>query len=197
VVGELNLKLWVDVYCIVEWAREDELPIKQDIKLRVWSNDPKFLHLQEREAIEGETSLDELPSHIRAVIENMCGDSDSGRVIYRCHFDKANPGQRGPKYHLQFGGEPAGEEFCWLPEIIPLPRIVHTPLDLILTCELVAANFYPTEYQEIRKDLTWRSVLYQSQTNLLERYYQECLNALGETHREESGSLLEYLWNPK
>jgi hypothetical protein len=196
-VDELGYTVWVDVYCAVEWLKEDTLPDKQDIKIRVWSKEEAFLHRFERAAFD-ENSLEELDPTIREVFDKM-GDPDpvSGRVIYRCHLDKANDKQMGPRYHIQFGGEPASDEHCWLPDpIISLPRFVHSPHDLILTCELVASNFYLKEYEEIKKDPTWMSVLKHSQLNQLLAYYRECFDVLDNPHREGNGSLLlDHLWN--
>ncbi len=199
IVDELGYEVWVDVYCVVKWLREGAAPIEQDIKLRVWSKKQRFLHDFERRAFDEAGDVDKLEPSIREVIERMANpDSLSGRVIYRCHFDRAdqNPKQAGPEYHLQFGGKPEADELGWLPEIISLPRIVHPPFDLILICELIAANFYLKEYEEIRRETTWKSILHQSQMNMLVGYYQGCVEALEAFDRKENDSLLmSHLWN--
>lgn len=195
-VGELGYTVWVDVYCAVQWSEEEALPFEQDIKIRVWSKEDAFLHDFEHKAIE-ETPIEEMDPSIASVVDRMwASDPISGRVIYRCHFDKANGKQAGPTYHLQFGGAPEADEHCWLPNIISLPRFVHSPYDLLLTCELVASNFYLKEYEEIKKETTWMSVLRQSQANQLLGYYRGCLDALENADREGRGSLLlDHLWN--
>jgi hypothetical protein len=190
-VDELRKTLRVDVYCAVEWQDENAPPTSQDIKIRVWSNEDSFLHDFERQLINGRV----LSPAIEALAERMTGDAESGRVIYRCHFDRANENQAGPRHHLQFGGSPREGEYGFIPEVIDLPRLVQPPLDLILMCELIAMNFYPREYLEIRKEASWRSVVYQSQRNLLTSYYNSCTEALQRFEIEESGSLLEHLWN--
>lgn len=189
-----GLVMWADLFCTLEWEEEGTTPIEQVVQLRVWSNEPTFLYPNEREAVEEGRDVEELDPQIKEVVENMTG-VDSGRVIYRCHFDKANTGQPGPSYHVQFGGEPHAGECCWLPHIISVPRIVHTPFDLVLTCELIVANLYPDVYDGVKNDPNWKSIIYQSQANLLEGYYQNCAEALRKIRREESGSLLECLWN--
>jgi hypothetical protein len=197
IVDELKHEVWVDIYCAVEWLEEDALPERQDIKIRVWTTDLTFLHDYERTAYD-EQKPEELEPSIRAVIDRMTARDipASGRVIYRCHFDKANDKQSGPKYHLQFGGAPEADEQCWLPKVVSLPRLVHSPYDLILTCELVASNFYLKEYEDIKKEATWMSVLWQSQANQLLEYYRGCVNALEKYEREGRGSLLrDHLWN--
>jgi hypothetical protein len=61
---------------------------------------------------------------------------------------------------------------------------------------LVAANFYLKEYEEIKKETTWLSVLRQSQANQLIEYYKGCLDALEHSDGEGRGSLLlDHLWN--
>jgi hypothetical protein len=186
----------VDELGYVQWSKENAEPDEQDIKIRVWSNHHRFLHPFEVVAYDAVgRDIEKLEPEIGAVINSMTEGSDSGRVIYRCHFDKANAGQSGPKYHLQFGGAPQANECCWLPEVISLPRLVHSPYDLTLTCELVASNFYFEEYEEIQKNLTWRSVVNDSQRSLLENYYLQCLEAIQNPDREESSTLLKHLWN--
>jgi hypothetical protein len=189
-----SLSMWVDLFCTVKWAKEGEMPIEQVVQLRVWSNDSTFLSPLEREAIETEQDIEKIDPQIKEVVEKMTG-LDSGRVIYRCHFDKANSGQPGPKYHVQFGGESHAGECCWLPHIISVPRIVHAPFDLVLTCELVASNFYPDVYNGFKDEPNWKSIISQSQENLLEVYYQNCVESLKKIRREESNSLLQCLWN--
>ena len=39
------------------------------------------------------------------------------------------------------------DEVCWLSESVDRPRIAHPPFDLLLACEMVAANFFTSEYQ--------------------------------------------------
>lgn len=191
VVDELRKTLRVDVYCAIEWQDENAPPTSQDIKVRVWSNEHSFLHEFERQLMNEEIMSPE----IEALAEQMTGDSESGRVIYRCHFDRANENQAGPRYHVQFGGSPRNGEYGFIPEVIDLPRLIQPPLDLILICELIAMNFYPREYLEIRKEASWRSVVYQSQRDLLTTYYNSCNEALRRFEIDESGSLLEHLWN--
>jgi len=173
-----GLEPWVDLYCIVLWREEGALPVKQEIHLRVWSNNTNYVH---RPEWDSETVFNRLTDPVRPF---------DGRVILRCHFDLANPGQHGPKYHLQFGGEAREYELCWLPGIADLPRLVCPPMDLILACQLIAANFYWEEYIEFRETPEWIGTLRRSQGHLLKNYYKNCLNVL-----EQDRVLLDYLWN--
>lgn len=93
--------------------------------------------------------------------------------MLRCHFDLVNPKQDGPLYHLQIGGNPRAEEYCWYPKEFDLPRLIHQPLDTVLLCQLVIANYFPADYQEIRRDINWRWAV-----KSVERYLRFILPAL-------------------
>ncbi len=166
-----DVNFWVDLYCTVLWEDEGELPVEQDIHLRVWSDDPNYTF---RDAWDSDALRDKL---------------SSGRVLLRCHFDLANPDQQGPKYHLQYGGNPRDEEFCWFPKQVRLPRIPYPPMDLILVCQLVATNFFWDEYGEFHDTPEWKGALTRSQEHLLRTYYTECLDALSDD------LLAKHLWN--
>ena len=167
-----GINLWVDVYCRVFWEEEGALPVEQCIHLRVWSDEIDYIY---REDWDSEDVFDRL--------------TERGRVMFRCHFDLADLGQLGPEYHLQFGGNPQSDELCWLPEFMNLPRLPYPPVDLLLVCQLIAANFYWDEYAEFRETPEWRHALRRSQQYLLEDYYQGCLSALKED------LLVDHLWN--
>jgi len=172
-----GLDLWVDLYCTVRWT-EGVMPVEQIIHLRVWSDNEDLIWRPDWDSAD---VFDKLAD--QAVPRPR-------RVIFRCHFDRANPGQPGPKYHLQFGGDAQGQELCWSPKAMNLPRLVYPPMDLILTCQLIAANFYWEEYSEFRETREWIGTLRRSQGHLLKDYYEDCLNVL-----EQNRVLLDYLWN--
>lgn len=81
--------LWTDLYCTVLW-KEEPRPVKQDMHLRVWSH--KSNDCTYREGWDSDIVLDKLNRH---------SWPHEGRVMLRCHFDLADPGQPGPEYHLQ------------------------------------------------------------------------------------------------
>jgi hypothetical protein len=168
-----GMNLWTDLYCTVLWEEEEGLPVKQCIHLRVWSDEMDHIY---REDWDSEIVYNKL--------------TDEGRVMLRCHFDLANPGQPGPEYHLQFGGNPRENELCWFPEFMKLPRLPYPPMDLVLVCQLIAANFYWEEYTEFRETAEWINVLRNSQEYLLKDYYRGCLSAL------DQDLLVDHLWNP-
>jgi hypothetical protein len=167
-----GVQCWVDVYCTMLWADEGELPVKQDIHVRVWWSDLDAIF---RPEWDSETPFDKLAD---------------ARVMLRYHFDLANPNQEGPRYHVQAGGNAREDEFCWFPENLSLPRLPYPPMDLVLICQLIAANFYGQDYQAFRESAEWKGTLRKSQAHLLRGYYAACAGAI---EREED--LLDHLWN--
>jgi len=169
--------IWVDLYCKAFWNKEEYMPITQEICLRIWSNSENLIFRHDIDAEE---------------IFNKLADSTlPKRVMLRFHFDLADEGQPGPKYHLQFGGNARPEELCWFPESLKLPRLAFPPMDLILVCQLIAANLYWEEYNQFRETPEWLNALRNSQEHLLKNYYKDCLDALN-----QGNSLLKHLWNP-
>jgi len=167
-----GIPCWLDLYCKMLWKDEEELPVQQDITVRLWSNELDYIY---REDWDSPKIWDGLTD---------------ARVMARWHFDLANPGQDGPKYHLQFGGNAREKEWYWFPEIISLPRFTYPPMDLILICQMIAANFYYEDYSQLRKTPEWMSIVRKSQTHLALEYYQSCVTAI-----ERERSLLDDLWN--
>ncbi|HML22079.1 MAG TPA: hypothetical protein PKD09_10535 [Aggregatilinea sp.] len=167
----------VDLFCSVRWENDNELPVEQDICLRVWNQSAAYRDTWDHDRI----------------LETLCDDgrTNRNRVMLRCHFDLANIDQLGPRYHLQFGGNPREDELCWFPELINLPRFIYPPMDLVLVCEFVAASFFQDEYnKKLKKDKQWKSVLKLSQQHLLGSYYYQCHQAI-----ERGDSLVGHLWN--
>jgi len=172
----------VDIYCSIKWTDSD-LPVEQDIKIRVWSNHHLIVF---REGIDGERIEQELTNDARH-------RSNSGRVISRLHFDLARHDQGRseqfhPRYHLQVGGNQREYELCWHPKGFDIPRIPFQPMELFLTCQLVAANFFVTEYESIKRDGVWRGYLRHYQNVFWLEYYKECLKIV-----EEKESLIDHL----
>lgn len=167
-----DLDFQVDIYCDIKW-KGDDIPIKQDIKVRIWSKHRTTIFRPEMDSQRIEEQLDDVNRRY------------PGRVVSRFHFDKvyreASAGatfEPAPEYHLQIGGVPHDYELCWHPDKVNIPRLMHQPMELFLTCQMVAANFFWNEYQEIRKKGEWRQELLQYQKMLLVPHYQKCLDLL-------------------
>jgi hypothetical protein len=172
-----GLAVWADLCGAVRWCEEGAMPVEEVIHLRIWDESDHTYRAEWDSPVICEKLTD--PNR-----------HQQGRVMLRCHFDLANTGQDGPKYHLQIGGTALQEELCWLPAKMNLPRLVYPPMDLMLLCQLVAANLYREEYDRFREDPTWKGVLRDSQEHLLTEYYRSCVGAV-----ESGESLLDILWN--
>ena len=80
------------------------------------------------------------------------------KLLERHHLDLANagsPGQAGPVWHLQLGGNPAGSvdptETGWL----DLPRWPTAPMDLTLAIEFLAYSFFPEKWVQLNDRGDW------------------------------------------
>ena len=166
-----HLNIQVDLSCALRWR--DGLTA-QNVLLRIWSFDSDVCY---RDAVDSDLIRERLPS-------------PPSRVIARFHFDKANAKQEGPTFHLQYGGKAEDDELFWHPEAFAWPRFLHHPIDLVLACELVAANFYIDDYRRISKEPTWVGVMRCAQQSLLDDYYTKCRRALS-----AKTSLTDDLWN--
>lgn len=105
-------------------------------------------------------------------------DKNGRRVMVRFHIDKANPGQPGPKFHLQFGGKPQDDELAWIHKSIDVPRFPHPLMDVVLATDLVTANFFGEQYEKTIRDPTWRGVLRRSQTEFWQPFSEKLSNIL-------------------
>jgi len=172
-----GIEMQVDIYCDVRWT-DDNIPAKQDIKVRIWSDHGETIFDPNRDALH--------------VFEQLADPARTyrGRVISRFHFDKADPNQKhGPEYHIQFGGKAEEYELCWHPNRINVPRLDYRPMELFLACQVIAANFFWNEYLEIREKREWREELILYQDLLLEDHYENCLTLI-----RNHESLLDGLW---
>lgn len=83
---------------------------------------------------------------------NICFEclDDKSNLQARWHVDLANisdmqeESQEGPVFHIQFGGNSATNEDRSLDFKLDRPRWMYPPIDFILACEIVVANFFPT-----------------------------------------------------
>jgi hypothetical protein len=168
----------VDICCVLRCPVDEAAePLEQNFALRVWS-------LDRRQCFRRGWDADEIESIF---------DGSARRVMLRLHFDLASSDQPGPKYHVQVGGIPAGDELWWMPPSVNLPRIAHPPIDIVLLCEMIAANFFPEQYREIRTDPIWRGAIRDTQRSVLQKYFQLCHDTVAREQHDQS--LLDQLWN--
>jgi len=85
--------------------------------------------------------------------------SESDELLDRWHVDLSNEDQEGPVFHLQHGGHSSGSSTRNTEEKLSVPRWVHPPMDIVLTCELVVANFFQKKWLELRENPTWTALV--------------------------------------
>jgi len=105
---------------------------------------------------------------------------ENGEPLARWHIDKANLTangyQTGPLFHIQFGGRHHANRHHDLP--IKIPRWNHPPLDIVLLCEVVAANFFPDEWMALRDDPSWCLHVSQCEKYCYSAYVDKFKNSL-------------------
>jgi hypothetical protein len=115
------------------------------------------------------------------------------KLQLRWHIDLANrfddeTYQAGPLFHLQAGGHtPQSDRQQELK--VSIPRWPFPPMELILTCEMIIANFYPDKWKKIKRQKKWLELIHASQQLCYPTYFQRIQNCL--EHRQ---SVLEALW---
>lgn len=117
---------------------------------------------------------------------------EGGKPLTRWHIDKANEQadgfQDGPLFHVQMGGHHHNNRDEDLP--IKRPRWNHPPLDIVLLCELVAANFFSEQWQELNKDPAWCDYISQCQKYCYTGY----INKLQQALNTSSKTILGQFW---
>lgn len=118
---------------------------------------------------------------------------DEDNVLIKHHIDFANSPagqfQEGPLFHLQFGGHTPGNTKSF--EVpIKEPRWLCIPLDVVLLCEVVVANFYPAAWEELKDLPGWNGPIGSSQKLCIIPF----LNALQSKAGISTRSLLDHMW---
>ncbi len=127
----------------------------------------------------------------------------AGNLQSRWHIDLANRKedgsyQEGPLFHLQSGGhKPQANRKEELK--ISRPRWAMPPMELILTCEMILANFYPAQWKTIRTEKRWLKLIQIAQYMCYSAYCQRMHNCLFDeaqrlTPKSQSESVLTALW---
>lgn len=155
---ENETKLQVDLAGIIEGEGDDVREVRT--LLRVWSLDKTMCY---RVGVDSEQ------------IEEKFQQTGK-RVIVRYHFDCRAPNVKRmpePIYHLQVGGDALDEENCWFPKHLEIPRFHFPPMDIVLLCELVLANFFHQESENLRKTPEWVSLVRKCQDAFQLKYFEQ------------------------
>lgn len=112
--------------------------------------------------------------------------------ISRWHVDWANSTattvQSGPLVHLQYGGHRPGHRETDHP--LKVPRWNHPPMDILLLCELVAANFYEDRWGDLREDQNWCAAIAIGQKLCYSAYLRKMVTGLSIS----SETMLHSMW---
>lgn len=88
-------------------------------------------------------------------------DSNSIELITSFHLDRHltnsednEPHDVHPAYHFQFGGRKLDKKFRNFGNALLMdsPRIVHYPMDIVLSVDFVLSNFFPSLWKKMRQD---------------------------------------------
>jgi hypothetical protein len=175
---DLRYSFAIDVACKIDQPQGGHIVGEHNIAVRVWTSDETLYFRENLDA--GRIGPD-----VKA--------NGGRRVMLKFHFDCANPGQPGPKHHLQIGGTQHGAEHCWYPENIRVPRFCHHPVSLLMACEFVVRTFYPKAQATLANEASWLGAIAKAQDTYLPAFYER-LGLTVNAHELEN-SLLERLWN--
>jgi hypothetical protein len=175
---DLRHSFVIDVACQIDQPKNGEIVGEHNIAIRVWTADEDLYF---RDAFDAERIFDDVEAAGRR------------RVMLRFHFDHANPGQPGPKHHLQIGGIQRVGELCWYPENIRVPRFCHHPLSLLMACEFVMRTFFPQAHAAVENEPAWAGAIATAQRTYLPAYFE--LQGLQPNAGHFQHSLLGHLWN--
>lgn len=159
VQAQSDKRLRPDIFCKIKTESQDDCAVSDlGVVIRVWSTEQAVSFRPEWDSQELNRKLGTtgLPK----------------RVMFRCHYDKRSTKEYAPLFHLQFGGVSRDDEFCWLPHNLELPRFPSPPMDLVLTCELVIATFFPYVYRRLSEDGNWTSVIKESERHFMREYFK-------------------------
>lgn len=99
------------------------------------------------------------------------------KLVYTLHFDK-HDGSKSPmphpNYHFQLGGRELKDNITDYGQALFLdsPRIMHHPMELILSIDFILSNFFPLIWQNIRKSPDYCDVLRKYQEQFIKPYFK-------------------------
>lgn len=115
-----------------------------------------------------------------------------GKLLDRWHIDLANDHQAGPVFHLQHGGHSSGSTDRGSEGKLSAPRWMHPPMDIILACELVVANFFQANWLRLRKNPTWIALIREAESFCYTDYFNTLYTHHSSQQKQET--MLHKLW---
>lgn len=134
------------------------------------------------------------------VIKGKNKNNPNSELIYAIHFDKHNleeqeegkpPNQAHPAYHFQFGGNKLENEEkldSGRALFLDAPRIMHHPMELILSIDFILSNFFPTIWNKIKPLPKYKKILKKYQKDFILPYFKSIVE-----HFEDNTNV----WNSK
>lgn len=127
-----------------------------------------------------------------AVLNTTLELHSEGKLLDRWHVDLANDDQEGPIFHLQYGGHSSGNTMRNIEQKLSVPRWIYPPLDIVLACELVVANFFPETWLRLRKDPKWMALVREAESFCYTDYFNTFSKHYSDPSRKET--MLQKLW---
>lgn len=133
--------------------------------------------------------------NLNCVIQVLAED---GQILLHTHMDMADKNEHGlyqhaPLFHLQVGGHHPGSDRR--SELrLKEPRLPYPPVDILLACEIVVANFYPAEWRSLRINPSWILAICKSQHLCLSTYIDRLSSCLNVSSYTASHHLWADVW---
>lgn len=127
------------------------------------------------------------------VIKGRNKNNANSKLIYAIHFDKHNleeqeegntPKQAHPAYHFQFGGNKLEDEEkldSGRALFLDAPRIMHHPMELILSIDFILSNFFPTIWNRIKPLPIYKKILKKYQKDFILPYFKSVVEYFEDT----------------
>jgi hypothetical protein len=122
-------------------------------------------------------------------------EDGESRVICRSHIDLANPEQKAPWSHIQFGGETIDDGEKWKPP--PETGAIRWPsalFDLVLACELLVSSFWPKKWEELCKKPEFVDPIRKSEEAYVQPFF-EAWSCYSRRRNSNKSTFLTALWN--
>ncbi|MDO7226654.1 hypothetical protein Q5M53_10410 [Acinetobacter baumannii] len=158
---------------------ERETPVEFELVDKIYKEtEPVTIELSsECISVDFEKTFPFINLDICIVIKNL-----DEEPVSRWHFDLANKKesgmmQSGPLTHVQYGGHNPG--FRHLDHALKVPRLNHPPMDIVLLCEVVVSNFFPSKWDLIRENPSWCDAVSTCQRICYSDYFKKIIQTLG------------------
>jgi len=104
------------------------------------------------------------------------------KLVYTLHFDKHDGSSSPvphPSYHFQLGGRELKDNITDYGQSLFLdsPRIIHHPMEFILSLDFILSNFFPEIWNDIKKNPDYHDTIKKYQKYFVKPYFQSVANS--------------------